>query len=72
MAKIMPKFVLECIVFKVTHPGTKEKWYVPYVGGKPLRLTWKTKTRAKAYGGLVLDRYLRKKALMKEKQNGVA
>ena len=68
----MNKFVLECIVFKAKNPATGEKWYVPYVGNHPLRLSWRTKTKAKIYGNAVMDRYLRKKALVRSKKNGAA
>lgn len=66
----MSRFVLECIVFKARNPATGEKWYVPYVGNQALRLSWKTSTKAKIYGNAVLDRYLRKKALMMPRKNG--
>lgn len=68
----MKEFVLKCVIFKVKHPGTGEKWYVPYIDKKPLRLSWPTKTKAEAYGSLVLERYLRLKAMMRSRKNGVA
>lgn len=41
-----------------------EKRYTPVVRGKTLRLSWNTRTRAEVYGAMILDRYVKKLAIL--------
>lgn len=42
---------------------TSEKRYAPKIGGKRLRISWNTRTKAEVYGNAVLVRYEKKLAV---------
>ena len=50
------------------HQATGKKRYTPMIQGKELRLSWNTKTRAEIYGAMILNRYVKKLAIL-AKQN---
>ncbi len=55
-------------IVKRVHQATREKRYTPMIQGKELRLSWNTKTRAEIYGAMILNRYVKKLAVL-TKQN---
>lgn len=50
----------EVSIRKIKHLNTGEKEYLVYIGSKLLRLSWRSKTRAEAYGKVVKNRYIKK------------